>query len=275
MNNLPKILFLCISLKDSLQRRQLISNQMQLLSELGKNLHIDYQFFDAIYGKKLAPEYLSLINSSREIAGLCRRPLGPAEIGCLLSHLFLWQRLAQGEYSQYDRVVILEDDVTLNPHQINEKLQSLVKENHGFAFLGGHSKQSRRRIRGYTSDDHMYFQMTGPRDLYTAAYAYSLNAETAHKFLQKLLKRISYIDDWKYLLADRITTPYYFCFEHEGEQESTIEQDRNTYIPKPNRFRKNFSKISYDIASRIISFFIFHKIIRLSAFLVQSQEKGD
>lgn len=269
-----KILIICISLKKSVSRREHIAQQIQTLKDYVEDLSIDFSFFDAIYGKELAPEYISFINTSREIAGQCKRVLGTSEIGCMLSHMFLWQRLAEGQYNQFDRVIFLEDDVTLNINNINAKLMSLITHRHAFAFLGGHSQQSRRRIRGYTSTDQMFFNMTGPRDLYTAAYAYSMTAETAANFLHKLLKRISYVDDWKYLLADRISTPYYFCFDHEGEQESTIEQDRKTHIPKRNRWRKNMSKIGYDIASRILSFFIFHRIIRLSAFLIASKERG-
>lgn len=273
ISNMPnkKILVVCVSLKESGNRRPQIESMISELKSLSKNIQIDFQFFDAVYGKKLAPEYLALINLSRQLAGQCKRQLGAAEIGCLLSHLFIWQRLVQGAYSSYDRIVIIEDDVTLNPHLIGEKLDSLVHESHPFAFLGGHTKQSRRRIRGFESKDNLYFNMTGPKDLYTATFAYSLLPSAADVFLRKLIGKISYVDDWKYLLSHQLTTPYYYCFDHNYEEISSIEVDRTNYARKPNRFRKNFLKMKNDLLSRLISMFVFWKVMRLSQFLEKTE----
>ncbi|MCV9897982.1 UNVERIFIED_CONTAM: glycosyltransferase, partial [Cronobacter sakazakii] len=35
------------------------------------------------------------LNLSRQFAGLCDHELGPSELGCWLSHMIIWQRLAQ------------------------------------------------------------------------------------------------------------------------------------------------------------------------------------
>jgi len=42
-------------------------------------------------------------------------------------------------------------------------------------------------------------------------------------------------------------------------------------MKKPNRFKKNYRKIKNDVFSRIISLFLFKKIIRLSAFIAESK----
>lgn len=270
---MKSILILCVSLKGSSDRQDRILKQINNLKQNLKNIEIDFNFFDAVLGKKLPPEYLTFLNLSREFAGKCKHHLGPSELGCFLSHMILWQRLAQGDYSAYDRVIIIEDDVQLNADQIEQKILSLITTNPAFAFLGGHSEPSRRRIRGYISDDQLYFQMTGPKDLYTATYAYSLTADTAQDFINKQVKALSFIDDWKYLLAGAITTPYYFCFEHDDELESSIADDRKQFMKKPNRFMKNFNKMKNDLISRLISLFIFKKIIRLSIFLKKQEIK--
>lgn len=264
---MKKILILCVSLKESKTRQDNISQQIQALTHAVSDIQIDFQFFDAIYGKKLAPEYLTFLNISREFAGKCEHKLGASELGCFLSHMIIWQRLAQGDYKNYDRVIIIEDDVLFNFEQINQKLHSLLNTNPAFAFLGGHSQPSRRRIRGYTSLDQLYFNMTGPKDLYTATFAYSLTAEKAHEFVRKQIKSLTFIDDWKYLLAGSISIPYYYCFEHDDEMQSSIADDRKNFMKKPNRFKKNYRKIRNDIISRIVSLFLFKKIIRLSAFI--------
>lgn len=272
---MKKILILCVSLKDSLDRQEKIKDQILSLKKHIQDIQIEFSFFDAIYGKKLQPEYLTFLNISREIANQCEHKLGPSELGCFLSHMILWQRLAQGDYNSFDRVIIIEDDVILNFNNLSQKLHSLLNTNHDFAFLGGHSKLSRRRIRGYISLDQCYFHMTGPKDLYTATYAYSLTPETAHNFIYKQIKRLTYIDDWKYLLADSISTPFFYCFEHDDAQISHIANDRKNFMKKPNRFKKNFNKIKNDIISRIISIFIFKKIIRLSAFIKMHKSSNE
>ncbi|TCB49813.1 glycosyltransferase family 25 protein [Acinetobacter sp. ANC 4779] len=264
---MKKILILCVSLKESLDRQEKITKQLITLKNSIQDIQIEFSFFDAVYGKKLQPEYLTFLNISRQIANQCEHDLGPSELGCFLSHMILWQRLSQGDYKTYDRVIIIEDDIILDFKNIHQKLNSLLKENPEFAFLGGHSEPSRRRIRGYVSKDQQYFNMTGPKDLYTATYAYSLTPETARNFVYKQIKSLTYIDDWKYLLAGSISTPFYYCFEHDDAQESHIANDRKNFMKKPNRFKKNFNKIKNDVISRFISLFVFKKIIRLADFL--------
>jgi len=268
---MKKILILCVSLKDSETRRETIKSQIRHLQKNILDIQIDFDFFDAVYGKKLPAEYLSFIDLRRQFSGLCDHALGPSEIGCFLSHMILWQRHAQGDYAQYDRIIIIEDDVIFNFNQIHEKLLSLIETHPSFAFLGGHSQPSRRRIRGYTSQDQLYFNMSGPKDLYTATFAYSLTREQARIFVEKQIKRLTYIDDWKYLLQKHNTVPFYFCFEHDDEIPSSIASDRQNFMKKPNRFKKNYRKIRNDLVSRIISLFLFKKIIRLSAFIAANK----
>lgn len=268
---MKKILILCVSLQGSNERQEKIKQQHQDLQSVISDIQIDFEFLDAIYGKKLPQEYLTFLNLSRQFAGLCDHELGPSELGCWLSHMIIWQRLAQGDYQAYNRVIIIEDDVIFQTKHIQQKLHSLLETNPSFAFLGGHSEPSRRRIRGYTSNDELYFNMTGPKDLYTATYAYSLTTEAAKNFVSKQIHKLTYIDDWKYLLAGDVSTPFYYCFEHDDEMQSHIASDRKAYMKKPNRFKKNFNKMKNDLISRIISLFIFKKIIRLAFFLNSTQ----
>ena len=219
--NMRKILILCVSLKESLDRQEKIQTQIANIKKKSKNIHLDFEFFDAIYGKSLRPEYLTFLNLSRKISGLCAHELGPGEIGCFLSHMILWQRHVNGVYKDYDRVIIIEDDVILNSVNFYEKLNSLIISNPPFAFLGGHTEPSRTRIRGYSSTDGFYFNMTGPRDLYTSTYAYSLTPETAQEFIYKQIKCLSFIDNWKYLLSGKIEIPFFFFIMKIGSE--TVE----------------------------------------------------
>lgn len=274
MVNSPKILLICISLKQSTERRENILSEINKLKQLTTNIQIDFEFFDAIYGKYLAPEYLSFINIAREQAGQCKRPLGSGEIGCLLSHMFIWQRQIEGYYDSYDRVIVIEDDVYLNSNKINEKLVDITHSKEDFIFLGGHTLQSRRRIHGYPSQNHLFFYMLGPSDLYTTTCAYSINKNVAQDFLKKLIQKPTFVDDWKYLLKYRFKTPYYFCFEQGGKDDSAINIDRltNKNIKKPNRLQKNLTKFKNDIIARLKILIVFKKCISLAIFLKNNHE---
>ncbi len=50
---MKKILILCISLKDSKARQDNISHQIQALKQTVSDIQIDFQFFEAVYGKEL------------------------------------------------------------------------------------------------------------------------------------------------------------------------------------------------------------------------------
>lgn len=270
------ILIICISLKQSSSRRNNVSDEIQRLIQLCPDLSIDFDFFDGIYGKDLAPEYLSFINIAREQAGLCERTLVAGEIGCLLSHLFVWQRLINGEYDQYQRVIIIEDDVYLNTNKINEKLIDILDSKEDFMFLGGHALKSRTRIHGYPSDNQLYFNMLGPSYLYSTACAYSLNKSAATEFLYKLILKPSFVDDWQYLLKYRFKVPHYFCFEQGGEDDSTIGSNRVDFKPTKimDRLKKNLPKIGKDLLARFKILIVFKRCMSLTQFFSKVGEEG-
>lgn len=270
------LLIICISLKQSVARRNNITDEIQQLEQLCPELSIDFKFFDGIYGKDLAPEYLSFINIAREQAGLCQRPLVTGEIGCLLSHLFVWQRLINGDYDQYQRVIIIEDDVYLNKNRLNEKLLDIQNSKEDFIFLGGHALKSRTRIHGYASDNQLYFNMLGPSYLYSTACAYSLNKAAATDFLYKLIAKPTFVDDWQYLLKDRFKVMHYFCFEQGGEEDSTIGSNRVDVKPSTtiDRLKKNLPKIMQDLVARLKLLMVFKRCTSLSQFFKQAGEDG-
>lgn len=269
---MKKVLILCVSLEKSIDRREIIKAQINKLTDIISGIELSFDFFNAIYGKDLAPEYLTFLNLRLKLSKQCHHSLGPGEFGCFLSHMILWQRLVDGQYTEFDRIIIIEDDVTFNYENINDKIHSLIDIAPPFAFLGGHNPTSRRRIRGYISSDQLFFNMTGPKDLYTATFAYSLTADQADQFIHKQIDKLSYIDDWKYLLKGSVLTPFYYCFDHNDDLESDIACDRSQFMTKPNRFLKNFNKIKNDTFSRIISIFIFKKIIYLNQFIAKSKK---
>lgn len=268
-----KVLFICISLKQSIDRRKAIELEFIKLRQAISDVDIELEFFDAIYGKDLTTETLALINIAREQAGQCKRPMSTGEIGCMLSHLFLWQRISEQRYTAYDRVVIIEDDVYLaTHHQHTAQLHSMLNHPAEFIFLSGHSKKARTRILGYVSKDKTYFNMLGSRYQYTMACAYSVTANEATKLVRKMLAKTTVADDWKYLLSEKSEIPYYYFFEQGGENDSTIDasdQNRKDFLVqyKENRFAKNAYKIWQDTITIFKMIILLRKIQKLNEYI--------
>lgn len=267
------VLIICISLLKSTERRAKILNEINLLKQNIKDIQLDFEFFDAIYGKTLPAEYLSLININHKLSSPNSRPFAVGEIGCLLSHLIVWQRIADQYYAQYDRVIIIEDDVYLVHDKLDEQMQSIVKNNADFIFLSGHSPKARTRIKGYPSSDTLYFNMIGSRYQYTMACAYSITPVRAQKLVLKMLKKISVADDWRYLISDLTIVPYYYFFEQGGQEDSAIEALRSEFIQeyKENRIKKNFIKIYQDIITQFKMLFCTQKTYQLSDFIQKKE----
>ena len=272
MSKSAKVLFICISLKQSLERRKAIELEFIKLRQAVSDIEIELEFFNAIYGKDLTAETLALINIAREQAGQCKRPMSTGEIGCMLSHLFLWQRISEQRYAAYDRVVIIEDDVYLAAHhQHTAQLHSILNNPAEFIFLSGHSKKARTRILGYVSEDQTYFNMLGSTYQYSISCAYTTTPEQAKKMLYKLIKKPSYLDDWKYLLSNLYSIPYYYFFDVDDEEVSTIGAEREKVSAsnqtQVNRIAKNSYKISQDILTYLRCIFHISKIQHLSKFI--------
>lgn len=268
------IIIICISLEQSQKRRQQIEVEIDRLKGLCPDMDINFEFFDAIYGKSLAPEYLSFINIASFQAKQCEKVLSAGEIGCMLSHMFIWQRQVDGLYDQYDRVIIIEDDIYLNTNKLNEKLTEIACSNEPFLFLGGHSLVARRRIIGYPSPSRLSFIMLGSHYQYSMACAYSMTKGEAKSLLYKLVQKPTYVDNWKYLLKSHGKIPFYFCFEQGGKDDSTIGNARaiSTVYRKEYRLLKNFKKIKDDFLTYLKALLIFKRCGKLVTYLKKENE---
>lgn len=74
-------------------------------------LGIKYKYYPAIDGKQLNDTYLTKIGATQLDGYLDpyhKRPMKMGEIGCFLSHYFIWKEM---EEKGYKRILILEDDV--------------------------------------------------------------------------------------------------------------------------------------------------------------------
>jgi len=102
-----------VNMASSLDRRE---HMTRMMSQLG----LDFEFFPATDGRQLTEEQLQSCSLHPEVVlplrfgrkTIVENPLTPAEIGCALSHLRLYQHiLDQG----LEEAVIMEDDIILQP----------------------------------------------------------------------------------------------------------------------------------------------------------------
>jgi len=78
-----------ISLESSTARRDLCVGMMGAAG-------LPFSFFDAVDGRSLSAQAKSHIYDETANCERFKRPLSPSEIGCYLSHLKLWEHIAEG-----------------------------------------------------------------------------------------------------------------------------------------------------------------------------------
>lgn len=92
----------------NLERRPERRERMQAALKL---LNLQYELFSAIDGRQLNESYLeehnvTMLPGWRDPWG--SRPITNGEIGCFLSHYFIWEKVVDGEM---DSVMVIEDDI--------------------------------------------------------------------------------------------------------------------------------------------------------------------
>lgn len=94
-----------ISLADATARRSAISSQLDALG-------LDYEFFDAVDGRKGLPaEYEAMVDRPGTLATL-GRSMGEAEYACALSHLEVYRRILE---RSHPGAIVFEDDAIIGP----------------------------------------------------------------------------------------------------------------------------------------------------------------
>lgn len=86
-----------------MERRKFIKSQLD-------NQNLNYEFITAIYGKKLTTEEIQKLYDKKKAKKYYFRELNPSEIGCALSHKFIYQKMIN---EGIERAIILEDDITI------------------------------------------------------------------------------------------------------------------------------------------------------------------
>jgi glycosyl transferase family 25 len=168
-------------------RKEAIIKQSQNIAD------IEIEFFSAIIGSSLDKE--KLLNLSTKISqshsDINWRILN-GEIGCYLSHLNVYDRIANDNKSEKDWYLILEDDVILSQHFIDlmnsKKIKRvLTKTVFGIIVLGFDSgielnyKNPSRRYCHSIEKINNYYNIGIPRYNHYGSFAYFITKADAQK----------------------------------------------------------------------------------------------
>jgi glycosyl transferase, family 25 len=173
---LPNIPIYVLSLVDQLERRRTMTEKLQALN-------LSFQFFDSIDARKTKVTDHAVYNQTKRLLYF-GRDMTAGEIGCLLTHKAIIQKIANDTAHKFS--LVLEDDAILDPlvPSIMEKLYQSDFQFDLIRMLGSRkvSKLKQKDIFWIT-DTHRVTK------LYTApggAHAYFLTSAGAKKLLKAL-----------------------------------------------------------------------------------------
>lgn len=98
-----KLTVFVISLKKSPERRVLIKKHLE-------SIGLDFEFFDAVYGKGLSEEEMDKL-CDREAMKNAPHWLTPSAVGCSLSHYYIYKEIIKRDLPY---ALVLEDDIIFN-----------------------------------------------------------------------------------------------------------------------------------------------------------------
>lgn len=160
-----------------------------------KHLVNDLQLVEAIYPNNQKVPFLNgAMKVSAERTG---QALLPGEVGCLLSHRAIWQKIINSTESNSKHFLILESDSKINDASLLLKIDRKLIESFDLFFWGawdGHMQLFRKnRI---PVENGFSIGIPFIKTIY-CTYGYSLNKKTA-KFLLEQTRKFSYpVDQYK------------------------------------------------------------------------------
>lgn len=182
-----------ISLTRSQDRRAAVEKQM-------RRLGLAFEFWDAVDGKLLGHETLTIVDFELA-AKICGHALSLGEVGCALSHIRLYEMIAE---RGLERAIVLEDDIHLHMHfrriveeAITASSADILFLHHGKAKrwpwwrqlpegyrLAHYCRPSQRSTRGIISTAGYVVTLTGVRMLLKHAYPVRMPADYLTGLLQ-------------------------------------------------------------------------------------------
>jgi GR25 family glycosyltransferase involved in LPS biosynthesis len=170
-----------------------------------KEYFLEHKVVEAIYPSQIHVPFLKSIQAiSQKRTGIA---LNIAEIGCLLSHRYIWQQIIKENDNEQQGYLIVESDAVVNDIiQLNRQFEKM-HQFYDLFFWGAFEgriklfRSSRKIIQTYEATNSSYaFGSPLINSLY-CTYGYSLNKKAA-AYLLSVTNKFKYpVDFWKKNLA--------------------------------------------------------------------------
>lgn len=106
-----------VNLHQDVERRKLVTDDI-------KKNKLDFSIMEAVDGRILSDEDIKKYYNEEKAIGLFNRKLSLGEIGCALSHIRIYEKMAS---ESIPSALILEDDICILDNKIDEILKNLEK----------------------------------------------------------------------------------------------------------------------------------------------------
>jgi len=183
------------------------TTRMSAVSKALSRLDIPFQRFDAVNGRALSLAERARIYDPQENARKFRLPLIPGELGCYLSHIALWRKIAK---SDAPGAVILEDDFAPEAH-LGEVLRRLSADSGPWDMVKLYSRRpAARMIRERPLGPGLRLAL--PYQIPNTMLGYVIRREAAVRLLRDALPIARPIDEdhkrfWEHGLAIWLVLP--------------------------------------------------------------------
>lgn len=230
-----------VSLKKDFTRRNTISKKLN-------EYKIGHKFVDAVVGKELSPEEISMLNL-QGIKKRKRRSPTFGELGCSLSHQKIYNEMIN---NHIEWAIILEDDAIIDKRfaDFYHKLESinLSLEPSNIYLLGGQEGLVDRNLVALSLFNNIYLGGTKFRKVIKSEQyvfrtcCYLLNKKMCEMLTSLFRDNFFIADEWKYLTEQKIIKSIYLAkiVSHPIDLgDSNIAQEREIAFNQSHLIEQN------------------------------------
>jgi len=170
-----------INLKKDIEKKE-------YMKRLCEEYDLDVEFIEAVYGKSLTKNEISLVYSKTKSQSKIKRELALPELGCALSHRSIYKKMIDNNIKE---ALILEDDIEFDNKLLGLlSKKSLFPKNWELVLLGHHtgssSYLSTRSSIWWKKNLYNDFNLKIPSEVSKGTYGYLINQNGAKKLFDEL-----------------------------------------------------------------------------------------
>lgn len=226
-----------ISLTKEIDRREAIAEQLRKFS-------LEFRFFDAVDGKSLTREQLSVCYDRRGSLLRQARPLTPSEIGCSLSHIEVYRII---EEENLDWALIIEDDSLLSENFLEymECAREFVRNRKDSVVLISECEK-------FIESSEFALREISVHEIIKAYYTstYVITNDAARKLSRYLFPVRDVADCW--IRLKKFGVIHVYCLNPNGASQNKISFKSNISPDIEDYFKNYLNKSIYKIR-RLIS----------------------